>query len=172
MSNYVSPKFGTDKPHRKGISNRLLIIIYCSIISIITAIKLIFKLNNVEFIYLYGFFTFVILSVYLTNNDYFQTLFNSEKFRRFFIDLLVALPVICFFGGQYNSQLNYQNLEYKYTTGYNTEKNIISPTASDTLKLVGVVEDFFIFSPLNNSILIFKNKSDINNLILKDKRRK
>jgi len=172
MFNYIVPTFGKDKPYRKGISNLSLTILYFSLFIISLIIILIFKLNNVKCIFFYGFITYFFLSVYLSNNNYFKSIFDTENFRRFFIDILVAVPLICFLGGKYNSQLIYQNIQYKYIISSDIGKNNTLKTTSDTLKLVGIVENFLVFSPLDNSTLIFTNKSEIKNLVLTDKKRK
>lgn len=169
--NLIPPLFGENNQNRKGISNKALTISYFGLLIVFFVVEIIFKYFPIKGIFFLGFITWLFISTYLTNNYYFESYFESEKIRRFCIDVLVAIPLIGFLGGIYNSRLVYQNLEYKYIIRNIAEKNAILKTSSDTLKLVGITEDFFVFTSLNNSDLIFLNKGDINDLVLKDKRR-
>ena len=168
MNNYVAPNYGKNKEYKKGISNKTLVIVYFSTVIVTGILSFLLKGKQPITIYIYGFINFVCLSAYFVNNDFFKSLFSSENNRRFFIDIIISLPIICALTGLYDSKINYENIEYKYIIIKTTEKNNILNIKSDTLKLVGIVEDFFIFSPLDNSTLIFRNKSDINNLVLND----
>jgi hypothetical protein len=171
MLHLIPPPFGEDNYESKGISNKALRISYFSVLILVIAVAFFFNYFPIEGIFFYGIVTWLFITIYLTNNYYFKSYFESEKIRRFCIDVLVAIPLIGYLGGTYNSRLVHENIEYKYITRNVVKKNTALKVSSDTLKLVGITEDFFIFSHLNNSEMIFMNKHNINDLILKDKRK-
>ena len=169
--NFIRPPFGENNKERKGISNKALFISHLTLLIVYVIVGIIFKNFLIEGIFFLGFIGWSFLTLYLTNNYYFKSYFESEKMRRFCINVLVAIPLIGNLGGTYRSRLIYENLEYKYILRNVYEKNAVLKTSSDTLKFVGITEDFFIFTPLNNSELIFLNKANINDMALKDKKR-
>jgi len=170
MLNFIRPPFGDNNKERKGISNKALFISHLTLLIVCIIVGIIFRDFLIEGIFFLGIIIWSFISLYLTNNDYFKSYFESERMRQFCIEVLVAIPLIGSFGGTYRSRLIYENLEYKYILRNIYEKNVTLKTSLDTLKFVGITEDFFIFTPLNNSELIFLNKGSINEMVLKDKK--
>ena len=110
MLNFIRPPFGDNNKERKGISNKALFISHLTLLIVCIIVGIIFRDFLIDGILFLGIIIWSFISLYLTNNDYFKSYFESERMRQFCIEVLVAIPLIGSFGGTYRSRLIYENL--------------------------------------------------------------
>jgi hypothetical protein len=156
---------------RKGISNKKLLIFYLGS-NLLIALILYFTKDKSPFdrnIW-FGFVNAIVPSIYLINNGFLTGFFSSEKIRKYIIDLIVFIPVVSYYTGKYESEVIYQNLKYKYCVNVKIDTSNKLSTTNDTIKFIGNMEKYFVFSDFKNSRIIFIKSDKIDTLILYDKK--
>lgn len=152
---------------KNGISN-LWLVISIGIIQLLIALLYDFcDLYNPEKYYAQGFMFYFAIVIYLINNNVFVSYFRSEEYRRITIFFIVALPIISYYSGKYDSAEIFQNLKYKYTLNVGQPPNLVQ--SIDTLKFLGVTDKNYIYTDLKNSKIILLKSDNINSLTLYQK---
>lgn len=93
--------------------------------------------------------------------------FENKIVRAWAIRILVLVPAFSFSAGKQNSEEIQRNINFQYviTTGNKTLQELTN-SKFDTLKLLGIGEQFTFLSDVNNSQIYMINNSNINSLTL------
>lgn len=153
----------------KGISNFSIIITFIILQLLIAIAFTYFDIYNPDKYCFYCLVVYLVIIIYLINNNVFNSYFISENKRRFTICITVAIPLVSYYSGKYDSAEIYQNLKYKYTLNVGQTPNLVQ--SIDTLKFLGVTDKNYIYTDLKNSKIILLKSDNINSLTLYQKKK-
>ena len=166
----VKPDVNPNEIKRSRVDAFRIFLVYFLFVTILAVVFYLIDYDSPDRVIWFGLLNALFPSIYLSNIGFLSSNFTSEKARRLTIDLIVFIPVVAYYTGKYQSELVYQNLEYKYTTKVISVNNTPRKTSSDTLKFIGHTESSFVFTDLKNSKTLYIKSDNIDTLILYDKK--
>jgi len=137
-----------------------------SLIAWLAMVVILYFNDNIDRWYVWACITGLVPITFLNRIELLRNYIEDRRIRRYAIWLLVYIPIFSFASGKYQSQLIYQNINYKFTTRQKIDGSS-NTLKIDTLKFIGNTEKQIFLTDLNNSTVFILRADNIDTLSLK-----